>query len=573
MGMIGGLALFLFGMDKMSESLKLVAGKGMKNVLARLTTNRFTGAIAGAIVTAIIQSSSVTTVLVIGFISVQLMTLTQSIGVIMGANIGTTITAQMIAFKVTQYALLMVGIGFAFSFLAKNEKLRNYGEILFGLGLIFFGMHLMSEGAAPLRSFEPFIEIMKQMDNPLYAIIASALFTGVVQSSSATTGIVIVLASQGFITLEAGIALIFGANIGTCVTAMLASIGKSRDAVRAGVVHVIFNVGGVLVWFFFIPWLADLCQNISPSATSLQGVDRLGAETPRQIANAHTIFNISNTLIFIWFTGPIGRIVCLIVPDRVEPVAESSTPKFLDELLVTTPPLAMDLVRMELGRLGAAAVYMVRQCLPKVLNGSAEDLDSLQKMDNDVDKLHAAIVVYLGRLSTENLSSGQSQQLQDYLSAANYIESIADLVESNLVDIGRQRIARSLTVGPRTQELLTEFHDKITRNAHDAIRALVGNDTELARSVLDAKPEINELNRKMENHLAGRLAADEPNRLYTFRLESEMIDYLKRVYYLAKRIAKLVVEPETEVAKLDQREAEPLNQSNRDRPIKDATSV
>ena len=558
MGMIGGLALFLFGMDKMADSLKLVAGKGMKNVLAKLTTNRFTGALAGALVTAIMQSSSVTTVLVIGFISVQLMTLTQSIGVIMGANIGTTITAQVIAFKVTKYALLMIGIGFAFSLLSKHEKIRQYGDILFGLGLIFFGMHLMSEGAEPLRSYAPFIDMMKKMDNPLYAIVLGTLFTAIIQSSSATTGIVIVLASQGLITLEAGIALVFGSNIGTCVTAMLASIGKPRDAVRASVVHVVFNVGGVLIWFFFIPILAEICQAVSPAAPKLEGAQRLGAELPRQIANAHTIFNVANTLIFIWFTGPIARLVCLIVPDKIEKVIETGKPKYLDELLISTPSLAMDLVRMELGRMGAAALYMVRQCLPKILDGSSKDLDTLQRMDDDVDKLHGAMIIYLGRLSKEKLSSSQSQQLNEYLSAANYIESIADLVESNLADLGRQRIERSITIGPQTRKMLKDLHEKVTVNAHNAIRALVENDVDLAQTVLDAKKAINELSSKTESHLTSRLAADEPNRLYTFRLETEMIDYLKRVFYFAKRIAKLVIEQNTVAVKADAEESEEL---------------
>ncbi len=233
MGLIGGLALFLFGLDQMSDALKLIAGDGMKKVLAKLTTNRFTGAIAGAFVTAIVQSSSVTTVLVVGFISAGLMSLTQSIGIIMGANIGTTITAQLVAFKITQYALGLVAIGFFTLFCSKNDKVRHYGHMIMGLGLIFYGMHLMSDGTKPLRTYQPFMEMMQQMDHPLWAILLGAGFTALVQSSSATTGLVIALASQGLISLDAGIALIFGANIGTCITAGLASIGKSREAVRA----------------------------------------------------------------------------------------------------------------------------------------------------------------------------------------------------------------------------------------------------------------------------------------------------------------------------------------------------
>lgn len=309
MGLFGGLALFLFGMEQMSDALKAVAGERMKDILAKLTTNRFMGAVTGAFVTAIIQSSSVTTVLVVGFITAGLMSLAQSIGVIMGANIGTTITAQIVAFKVTKAALLMIGIGFTMLFASKNERTKQYGGMLMGLGMIFFGMSVMSDAMSPLRSYQPFLDLMKTMENPFVGILVAAAFTGLVQSSSATTGIVIVMASQGFITLPTGIALAFGANIGTCVTALLASIGKPREAVRAALVHVLFNVAGVLVWLGFIDQLAAFVQSISPADPSLSGAERLAAEAPRQIANAHTIFNVANTLIFIWFTGQHARLV------------------------------------------------------------------------------------------------------------------------------------------------------------------------------------------------------------------------------------------------------------------------
>ncbi len=231
MNLFGGLAIFLFGMDQMSDALKAVAGERMKVVLAKLTTNRFMGAITGAFVTAVIQSSSVTTVLVVGFITAGLMSLAQSIGVIMGANIGTTITAQIVAFKVTKAALLMVAVGFTMMFFSHQDRIKQYGAMLMGLGLVFFGMAVMSDAMKPLRSYQPFLDLMVTMENPLVGILIAAAFTGLIQSSSATTAIVIVMATQGFITLPAGIALAFGANIGTCVTALLASIGKPREAV------------------------------------------------------------------------------------------------------------------------------------------------------------------------------------------------------------------------------------------------------------------------------------------------------------------------------------------------------
>jgi len=334
--LFGGLALFLFGMMQMEEGLKAVAGERMKNILATLTTNRYMGVFTGAFVTAVIQSSSVTTVLVVGFISAGLMSLAQSIGVIMGANIGTTITAQIVAFKITKAALLLIAVGFSMLFIAKDEKVRHYGGMTMGLGMIFFGMHVMGEAMQPLRSYEPFLDLMKSMDNPLIGVLISLVFTAIIQSSSASTGIVIVMAGQGFISLQAGIALAFGANIGTCATALLAVIGKPREAVRAALVHLGFNVCGVLIWLPFIGFIADLVTSISPAYPSLSGTARLAAETPRQIANAHTFFNIANTLIFIWFTAQIARLVEWLVPDR--PLAEAALivrPRFLQEELLS----------------------------------------------------------------------------------------------------------------------------------------------------------------------------------------------------------------------------------------------
>ncbi len=366
MKLFGGLALFLFGMEQMADALKAVAGERMKVILAKLTTNRFMGAVTGAFVTAIIQSSSVTTVLVVGFITAGLMSMSQSIGVIMGANIGTTITAQIVAFKVTKIALLMVAVGFSMLFFSKQERIKQYGGMIMGLGMVFFGMSVMSDAMKPLRSYQPFLDLMTSMENPLIGILIAAGFTGLVQSSSATTGIVIVMATQGFITLEAGIALAFGANIGTCVTAMLAAIGKPREAVRAAVVHVLFNVFGVLLWVGFIPYLAQFVTMLSPAHPELSGIDRLAAEAPRQIANAHTVFNIANTLIFIGLTGQFARLVEWLVPDR--PVEEEVIiqAKYLDEELLDTPSLALGRVRLEIGHMGDRVREMLQKILPAI---------------------------------------------------------------------------------------------------------------------------------------------------------------------------------------------------------------
>ena len=540
MGMLGGLALFLFGIDRMSMALKLIAGDRLRQILAKLTTNRFTGAAAGAAVTSIIQSSSVTTVLVVGFISAGLMNLSQSIGIIMGANIGTTMTAQIIAFKVTHYALFIIAVGFSLSFFVKRERVRHYGKMIMGLGLVFYGMQLMSDGAKPLQSYAPFINMMKNMNAPLLGITFGAIFTALVQSSSATTGIVIVLASQGLLPLDAGIALIFGANIGTCFTAWLASIGKSVDAKRAVTVHILFNLAGVLVWFIFIPELTNVVQQISPQADELDGVARLSAETPRQIANAHSVFNVTNTFLFIWFVGPIGKLVIRIIPDRPSTGAEESQPKYLDPDLLSTPALALDAVRLELSRMGTRVKKVTNEALEAVTSGTAEDMRQLWKMDSRVDTIHGFILAYLNDLSRGNLEKSQSDLLHRYLASSNYMENIADMVETNLMEIGRARLRSDLIISDATIKLLNHFHQEVSLRVSQSIDALITNNHTTAKKVIGAKPIISQLSAEAEEHLSRRFSADEPQRMVAFRLETEMIEYLKRMYYFAKRIAKIV---------------------------------
>jgi len=542
MSLFGGLALFLYGMEQMAKALKAVAGERMKGILAKLTSNRFMGAMTGAFITAIIQSSSVTTVLVVGFVSAGLMSMVQSIGVIMGANIGTTITAQIVAFKVTKAALLMIGVGFSMLFFSHRERIKHYGEILMGLGLVFFGMSVMSEAMNPLRDYQPFLDLMAQMSNPLIGILAAAAFTALIQSSSATTGIVIVMASQGFISLPAGIALAFGANIGTCVTAMLAAIGKPREAIRAAVVHVLFNVAGVLLWIAFIPWLAELVTTLSPSYPALSGSARVAAETPRQIANAHTIFNIANTLLFIGLTAQFARLVEWLVPDRPLTTEElhQARPRYLDEELIATPSLALDRVRLEILHMGEKVELMLEQMLPAILSRDRAAITRTADIDDQVDDLYACIVDYLGRISQQQLSTAQTSELIALMEAVNELENIGDVIETNLAVSGRELIEEQVSVSIPTQEMLNGFNQVVKRAVTAAILAVSQNNPRAAETVIAMKQEINQLAGSAAVHQAQRLVAQEPKRLPAYTIEMDITEKLKRIYYFAKRIAKTV---------------------------------
>jgi phosphate:Na+ symporter len=541
MGLLGGLSIFLYGLDLLTSTLKALAGKRMRQLLARLTTNRFKGVFAGAFTTAVIQSSSVTTVLTVGFVAAGLMNLRQSIGIIMGAEIGTTVTAQIIAFKITEFALLAVTAGFVLYFFFRNDRWKRYGLLILGLGLVFFGMNLMGAATSPLRDYPPFIEVLSDLDEPFLAVLLSAAFTALIQSSSATTAVIIVLASQGLISLEQGIALVFGANIGTAITAILASIGKSREAVRTALIHVSFNVLGVTLWFGFIDQIAEVVRAVSPVAVGLTGMDRLASETPRQIANAHTLFNVGNTLIFIWFVGAFAWLVTRLVPERPQPTPLQVEPKFIDPSVLDTPTLAFDRVRMELGHLATQVLPMVRHGPGIVMTGSERDLAALARQDDGVDRLYGAIVAYLGELSKRHLTDDQSEQLHDYMSIASYIESIGDTLETNLVHAGRERIRHRLIVSDETRAVIGELADKVHWAVRVATRAMEQDDPRIALEVIEAKSEVNGIVDAAERHLARRLIREAPQRLATYRMETELIENLKRVFYFAKRIAHVVV--------------------------------
>ena len=540
-GMAGGLSLFLFGMEQMTNALKLAAGSRMRSILARLTKNRFASALTGAFVTAVIQSSSVTTVLTVGFISAGVLTLQQSVGVIMGANVGTTITAQVITFKVTEYALAIIAVGFVLLFFVKRDSIKQIGNMVMGLGLVFFGMALMSDATKDLRTYQPFIDLMQKMDAPILAILVSALFTALVQSSSATTGIVIVLAGQGFISLEAGIALALGANVGTCATALLAALGKPRAAFQAAMVHVVFNVAGALIWVGLIGVLADVVRAISPSSPDLEGVARLAAETPRQIANAHTLFNVANVLLFIPFTVWLAKGLQFLIPIKPAAVKESAQPLFLEEVYLQTPALAMDRVRLEIAHLGERVNHVFNQVSDRFVGYDAEPITSEVR---DVQAIHAAILRYARQLSQTELGARDTENLESLLQAANHLSNVADTVEINIGALSRQWQERGLEASEQTIEQFRVLTQQVANSLAIAVEAVRESDHDKAEQVVAMKSTITQQADDLARHLASRLAETDEKDVAVYRYESDLIELLKRIYYFVKRIAKTVAEIE-----------------------------
>jgi phosphate:Na+ symporter len=542
LGLFGGLALFLFGLEQMTTALKGMAGNRLKNLFSRMTANRFKGALTGTFVTAIIQSSSITTVLVVGFISAGLINLKQSISIIMGAHVGTTLTVQIIAFKVTELAFVMIIVGFGLKLLVKQEKLKHLGLMILGIGLLFLGMNLMSESTYPLRSYKLFLDLMSSMENPFLAIIAATAFTAIIQTSAATIGIVITLASHGLISLEAGIALTFGANIGTCMTAFLASINTPREGKQAALSHIIVNVIGVLIWLPFVYYLAEAVKFISPSFPNLSGINRIAAEAPRQIANAHTVFNVVNTILFLPFITPLAKFISWILPAKPIEEPEKVRPKYLDDVFLRTPALALERVRLELGRQSKRALIMIKEISGAVLFADKSKLKKIKKMDDDIDALHEYIISYLSKLSKKELSNTESSLLQSFIIASNYIEYIGDVIETNLVTLGRERVEAEIEFSKKSEAFLIPFFEKVTLCAQESFTSLIEGNKQKAQSVIDMKTEVNHLAEVAQIHLEGRLQTEKDIPLTEYRIISDIVENMKRIYYLSKRIAKDVVE-------------------------------
>ena len=542
-GLLGGLSLFLYGMERMSDALKNVAGEKMKDILAMLSNNRIMGMITGAIVTAVIQSSSVTTVMLVGFVTAGLMSLSQTIGVVMGSNIGTTITAQIVAFKITKYALLLVAVGFGMLFASKKEKIQQYGYMIMGLGMIFFGMGVMSGAMKPLRTYQPFLDMMTQMSNPVWGILVGALFTALIQSSSATTGVIIVLALQGLLSLKAGIALSFGANIGTCVTALLASIGKPREALRVSVIHVLFNVAGVLIFLPFIGPFAKLVVSISPSpAEGLTGLQAAAAVVPRQVANAHSLFNITCALIFLPFVSYFARIVYRLVPDKPLPEVEEIQPKYLSEMLFETPSLALDAARHEIKRMGKRVDLMNSAMMPAVLTGNKESLLAVREMYEEVDILHKHLVTYLAKVSQLKLNESQTNKFINLMSAVNNLDYVGDLIEVNMVDLGMRRVKKGFKISAATRKVLDTLHVVVSDALKGGIRAVVEEDKDFAYRVIIMKDDVDRLEEQADLHQAQRLVSEDSGKFEAYSVEVDIIEKLKRIYYYAMQMAKTVVE-------------------------------
>ncbi len=528
-GLLGGLALFIFGMNMMSESLQKVAGDKMKKVLGVLTRNAVCGMLAGAFVTAVLQSSSATTVLVIGFVSAGLMSLKQGISVIFGANIGTTMTAQLMAFKISDYIMPIVFIGFLIAFIAKKEKVKFVGQTIFAFGLLFVGIEMMGDVMKPLATSPVFINMMEKVSHiPVLGVGVGLVMTLVVQSSSATIAVLQSFASQAgpdgasVIGLVGAIPILLGDNIGTTITAILASIGQSKDAKRCAIAHSVFNITGSFIFIWIIKPFAKFVELISPKGNELDVISR-------QIANAHMSFNIINTLIWLPLLPVMVKIVMFIVRDDKEVSIEDYKEKsFLDKNVISQPIAAMYLVSQEIRRAGRLVSEMIGNMKATVMNNDSKALAELEKNAKLVTEIDENAVSYIsGMFSNGSLTEEQSSTTAGLLYVLNDIARVSKRCE-DASPVIRAKLEGKYKFSKDAVEELGKVIDNVEIMYRTSIVSLENGDTKTARKVFDYRKELRNMEKKFNKNHLKRLRKNNCKPEFTYPF-SNMLHSLERI--------------------------------------------
>ena len=507
---IGGLGMFLYGMNIMADGMQKTAGSKMSQFLGMLTNNRLMAVLLGALITAIIQSSGATTVMVVGFVSAGVLNLTQAVGVIMGANIGTTITAWIVsmnqlgdAFAVFQpafFAPLLIGIGAIFMLFGKKQKMKTAGEILVGLGLLFIGLDFMSSSISPYTDAPVFSEAFRLLgSNPILGMLIGALVTALLQSSSASVGILQTLAMNGVVTTNAAIFITLGQNIGSCVTAMISSIGGSRTAKRAAVIHLTFNMMGAVIFgvisfvlFSLYPLLA--AHNI----------------TSVQISIFHTIFNLTNTALLFPFANQLVKLSGIFVPeDKKEPVAtdeESETMKHLDERIFESPAFALETAAMEVVHMGQITMENVRRAMDAVLTKNADEVEDVYKTEQTINNMEKMLTEYLVKVNNLSLTERQKLIVNDLFYSINDIERVGDHAE-NLAEQAEYMVQHNISFSETGESDLHIICETAFKSFQHSIEARRKGDMDDVRKVSQYEDEVDTLEEELREKHIERLSA------------------------------------------------------------------
>lgn len=506
-GLLGGLAIFIYGMNMMSECLQKAAGGKMRSILALLTKNPVMGVLAGALTTAVLQSSSATTVMAIGFVSAGFMNLPQAISIIIGANIGTTMTAQIIAFKLSDYIYAIIFVGFIISFLVESEKVKNIGQTIFAFGLLFLGIETMGSVMKPLTDSPVFTEMIARVsDVPILGVAVGTLMTLVVQSSSATVAVLQNFASQAgpdgvtsVIGLAGAIPILFGDNIGTTITAVLASIGQTKDAKRTAVAHCVFNISGTFLFIWFVGPFAKLIQMISPKGPEIEVISR-------QIANAHTIFNCVMTLVWVPLIWLMVKIVMRIIPDGRKEQYSLSEPLYLDEKLLGQPTAALQLVAKEVLHCSEIVRDMIRQTREALKNEEKKEIEDVHCKLDAVKSLHARITQYL----TDLFASGSLNEEQASQSAGiMYVLSDVDRMGILCGEVAggiKEKMEKKYKYSKEAMKDLGKSLELIETMYSEVREAIVSGKLEHAKELVKKREKVMELDISMRKAHMSRVS-------------------------------------------------------------------
>ncbi|MHB8917636.1 MAG: Na/Pi cotransporter family protein [Desulfocucumaceae bacterium] len=484
LGLVGGMGLLLYGMQLLSEGLQKIAGAKLRTVMSTLTHNRISALAVGSVITMLFQSSTATTVILVGLTSAGIMSLKQTLGVILGADIGTTVTAQLIALKVTEISLPIVGLGATVTFFTRRERFRRYGQVLMGFGLLFLGLKIMSDVMYPLRNDPFFPQMMAKMgDTPLLAMVLAALFTFLIHSSAASVGIIMVLGMQHLISLHAAIYLLFGANIGTSFTAILSSLGSPRAAQRVATAHLVFKVAGVILFLPFVVPFEGL-------------MERLTSSVGYQVANVHTFFNIAIAILFLPFTTKFEALLTKIVPEKKE-ATEVFRPRYLDIKLINTPAIALGLATKEINRTFDYVYDMTKDVASVLEKNDISLLNKVAKNEERVDILFKEISEYLTNVLRQPHSRQEFLKCMGLINIVNDLEHIGDIIEKNVTYLAQCKIDGHCAFSEEGWEEISIMHKRVCEHMQMTNTAFVTSNRELGNKAYRLQPEIT----KMERHL------------------------------------------------------------------------
>ena len=527
-GLFGGMLLLLYGIKLLNDGLQNAAGSKIRSLLRSLTSNRLAAVGGGAFITGLIQSSSATSVMLVGFVSAGLMSFHQTLAVILGADIGATLTVQLIAFHIYDYAVLLVGIGLSFTLFAKRMLFKNIGQGVLGFGFVFLSIKIMIEAMTPLQGNELFRQVFIALtDTPLIAIVLSAGITALIHSSAATMGIALVLATSGLMPLPAAIYIILGANIGTCATAFFASLHSPVEARRVAWAHLLFKVFGVLLFLPFLIPFAHLVTATTPDLT-------------RQIANANTLFNVIMAVVFLPFIGPFSRLVMKLVPEEEE--EKKVGPRYLDEHVLGTPALALGQASREALRVSDIVREMLVDAIPVFQSDDPASIAAIKNKDNLIDLLDRHIRLYITRLSSSPITETQSRRSMAVLEISRNLENIGDIIDRNIMPLAMKRISKGITFSQEGLDEIILFHKKVIENFDTAISAFAGNDRVLADQVLRNKEELGMMERELVQAHLDRLRKGFRESIETSHIHLDLIGNLARINSLITHIIYPIID-------------------------------